>query len=459
MAPAQVSESPVVETVSRRRILSPKEAAQAQGNARPEFWEYIESLRPEDLSIHIIYIYREEPRATTYTGQMSCVDKCPGYIEMPNGTHVPFNDREEVEMAIREKFGGKAFRLIIKKGHERITEGKSVNDWPPRYPMTGASGAGPLPNANAADTSNATVATTAINAMASQQPDAIRLAMTVLESASRMVLSPPNQAQTASASDSRHDRLYDILLQRALEPPKQMSELDLLIKAKELFGSPAKSGVSETLELMGALKTAGLINIGGGKGGGLLELGASILPNVANAAVEGIREWRMGVEAHERTVRAAQGGGTVIQHQPQPQPNPPAALPAQPAQPAAVAQEAAVIDDAPPFQWIEKKIVEILKDPGYTIDQAVDETLAFLYRAHPAVVGMMLDPPKIDARLAPGEQGILQLFQHEPILKQIPVNPRLVEFIKKFIAAAQEAEQQRMQAAAAPANAPPAPAS
>jgi hypothetical protein len=98
--------------------------------------------------------------------------------------------------------------------------------------------------------------------------------------------------------------------------------------------------------------------------------------------------------------------------------------------------------------------VEILKEQSYTIDQAVDETLAFLYRAHPAVVALMLDPPKMDSRLSPGEKGILQLFQHEPILQQIPVNPRLVEFIKKFILAAQQAEQERMQAAASPGNIP-----
>ncbi len=104
-----------------------------QARSTPDFWEYIEKLKPEEWSRHIVYIYRTDPRASNYGDGQSNIDKCPGYIEMRDGTQVPFNDREEVERAIQEKHGGKAFRLIVKRGHERVTEGKCCNDAPPKY--------------------------------------------------------------------------------------------------------------------------------------------------------------------------------------------------------------------------------------------------------------------------------------------------------------------------------------
>jgi hypothetical protein len=455
LAQAEATQSPVVEKVTRTRVVSAKELAREKSTVTPEFWDYIESLRPEQWATHIVYIYREDPRASQYTGQSSAIDKCTGFIDMPSGVRIPFNDREEVELAIREKFGGRAFRLIVKNGSERVTEGKSVNEAPPKFPVMASTAANGQPAAPTAMQDASSVAVKAIDAMSQQQPDAIRLSMDVLKMASDVL---SKKAEVAPpATDPLRDRLMDALLQRFLDPPKPPDTLDLILKAKELFAapSPAKSGVNETLELITALKTSGLVNLGG-KGAGLLEMAGSVIPSLANAAIQATHEWRLGMEAQARVI-AARGGAAVIDQQQPPQTNPPAALPETPAPPPAAPQEAAAVPDTnPPFQWIETKIVEILQDTTYTIDQAVDETLAFLYRAHPAAVAMLLDPPKLHSMLSPGEKGLLQLFQNEPILKQIPVNPRLVEFIKKFIAAAQEAEQERRQAAAAPGNASPA---
>ena len=149
-----------------------------------------------------------------------------------------------------------------------------------------------------------------------------------------------------------------------------------------------------------------------------------------------------------------------------PSPAVPAQIPPaqeQPAAPAQAAQPAAAPSGEPPFDWLAIKIVEILKEREYTIDEAVDETLTFLYRSHTPVVALLLDPPKLNPALAPGEQGLLMLFQHHPVLQQIPVNPRLVEFIKKFVVAAKEAEAEHLAATkpgpvpvASPPAAPPA---
>jgi hypothetical protein len=64
--------------------------------------------------------------------------------------------------------------------------------------------------------------------------------------------------------------------------------------------------------------------------------------------------------------------------------------------------------------------------------------LDFLELSNPDLIYGLLNPPSIHDMLPPGEKGILMLFQNRPILKQVPVNPRLAEFIKKFIVAAQE---------------------
>lgn len=97
----------------------------------------------------------------------------------------------------------------------------------------------------------------------------------------------------------------------------------------------------------------------------------------------------------------------------------------------------------PPMQWIEQKVVEILR-MQLPVDETVDALLDWLYITDERLVPLLLDPPKLDQRLSPGEKGLLELFQHQPILQQIPMNPRLVEFIKKFVLAAKAAEVERL---------------
>lgn len=51
---------------------------------------------------------------------------------MHDGTQVQIGDKEEAELALMKKYGGKAFRLILKRGSERVTEGKVYSDAPVR---------------------------------------------------------------------------------------------------------------------------------------------------------------------------------------------------------------------------------------------------------------------------------------------------------------------------------------
>lgn len=461
--------SPVVETVSRRRVIPAEDLKQdSPGRKTPDFWDFIESMTPEMWAgDYLLYILREDPKPSMYGGT-NTLEKCPGYIAMPDGTQARLTSREDIELAIKQKYGGKAFRLILKKGSERITEGKCVNEAPPRMPDADPQyGRHPLPNAPATE---ASVAARAIDAMAAQPQDAVRLAMDVLRSASEVVMRQKDTtpATPAASQSSLIDQtIVKALIDKALNapaPPAPPDTFAMFLKFKEIMGppaTPATNGVKDTLELIGTLKNSGLVSFGGTAGKtSLLDLGREILPVVVTTAKEVMHEWRLGVEAQVRGVELSRGMN--------PQPPAPAAAvpPAAIPPPAAVPPATAATPETqpapsgePPFDWLAIKIVEILKEPTYTIDEAVDETLSFLYRSHTPVVAALLNPPSLDQRLSPGEQGLLQLFQHHPVLKQVPVNPRLVEYIKKFIAEATAAELERTRTAApkpAPPAAPPA---
>jgi hypothetical protein len=440
------SAGPVVETVSRKRIIPPSELQNEQtGRKTPDFWEFLEAMTPDMwASDYILYILREDPKPSLYGGT-NTLEKCPGYIAMPDGTRQPLNSREDVELAIKQKYGGKAFRLILKKGSngERICEGKCMNEAPVRMPDVNGYPNPTHPLTGGPAATDASVASKAIDAMASQQPDAVRLAMDVLRSASEIVMrqaQPVTNAAIPAPASLVDQTIIQTLISKALAPPPDPFEM--FLRFKDIMAPPATNGVKETLELVASLRNSGLFPAGSGKTS-LLDLGREVIPTIATTAREAVHEWRLGVEAQVRGLELSRGIN------PQPPAVPPQPIAAAPAAPPAAAAPPQTGGNEPPsgeppFDWLAMKIVDILREPSYSIDEAVDETLSFLYRAHAPIVAQLLDPPKLNAQLAAGEQGLLMLFQHHPVLKQIPVNPRLAEFIKKFVVAAKEAEAERM---------------
>lgn len=404
----------------------------------PDFWTLIESLTPQSWidGDYRLAIIREDPKPSSYGG-MNTLEQCQGVLEVRPGVSIPLSDREDIQIGIKQKYGGRAYRLILKKGRERITEGKCINEAPPKYPDQAQPFGGPLPNAP----TETSVAAKAIDAMANQQPDAVRLAMEVLRSASEIVMrqaTPP--ASQSPATDLLDQELKRAMIQKFLAPPTD--PVETILKYKELFQPPAKSSVQETLELIGALKTSGLVGGVAGKSS-LLDLGAQVLPQVAQLAVTGVHEWRLGMEAaargpHPATAPAASAPIDV-------HPQPPAAPQPQPAtNPGAQPMPPQNPNGAPSIDWVQSRIATIVKDIDYTVDEAVEEVLSLLYNIDPAIVTALLNPPSIHPALPPGEEGLLKLFQNSPPLQVVPVNPRLTEFIKKFVVAAKESESQRL---------------
>jgi len=456
----QVSAGPVVEKTIRTRTLSNDEIAAESKGRMPDFWATLEATTPEQFQDAAgplgwkLAIIREDPKPSNYGGQNTLEQIKSGFLEVRPGVSVPVNDQEEFELGIKQKYGGRSYRLLLKRGKERITEGKCVNDAVAKFPDS-QSYTSPPPNpVQIADSSAAAVANKAIDTIANQNPQLITIAIDAIRNAADLVMK--KNEPRASETDEIEKEFRRAMIHRMLNPPDPFAEI---AKYKEIF-QPANT-VKDTLELLSAIGQSPFLrfNRNGGGNNWIADLAGSTVPVVADAVKSAVRDWPLGMEAQERGVSIARGvtanpaaqpsGQVTVLPAPEPHANPappPAGKiveqPPAAATPAAPASIPLASPDPmlPPMEFIEQKIVEMLQR-NEPIEDTVDLVLDWLEVTDARLIPLLLDPPKLDVRLKPGDQGLLQLFQWEPILRQVPVNPRLVEFIKKFIAKA-KAERQ-----------------
>jgi hypothetical protein len=144
------------------------------------------------------------------------------------------------------------------------------------------------------------------------------------------------------------------------------------------------------------------------------------LPQVAMTAVEGLREWRAGMEAQRDTVAIARGAAAVP-------PPPQGARPALPPQQAPApnpAPNGATTVQPPSLEFLETKIMEFWREPISTTE-AAEKTLDFL---------TLTAPEALDQLANLGETGLTQLFGTRQILKPATQNmPRLLEFVRALL--------------------------
>jgi hypothetical protein len=420
-----------VTTITKETITAPEKPGM------PEFWGYLESLKPEDWENHICYIYRLEPRAqesASGTYGSTALEKVVGMLEIRPGVSIPFNNKEEVELGIREKWGGKTFRLFLKRGSERISETRVMNEYPPKYPPSGAMNPGTQTGptiSNATESSNtADVAKTAIASIAGQEARATDVAIRALTGAAEVVT---RLASADKPQPSAMDQAFQAVMIRMME--KSMTERDPLAditRVAELVkvltpAAPAVTALSPNatgnpmLDRIMEAAIERILNpatVAGPVATASAEL-VRALPNVAGYIVEGIREWRIGAEAQRDTAAIMNGAPQRPAGVPAPQP-PPRALPQTPPMPATPAGVQPVIN----IEFIEGKILEIFNE-GAPAEDAADDTLTFLDR---------LAPELITTLAAQGETGLVNLFQTRPTLRPATNNmPRLVEFIRAFL--------------------------
>jgi hypothetical protein len=454
------STGPMVETVSRKRIVTQAELEkEKQGRTTPDFWEFIETMTDEMWAgDFMLYIYREDPKPSNYGGS-NCLEKCPGFMMMPNGVRLKLDSREDTELAIKEKWGGKAFRLILKKGRERLTEGKCMNDAPPKYPDTAAVQYQQNPTPPVAAGASDNVATRAMDLVANNNPQMIQVALDAVSRAAEIVSRHNTVPATAQTMDSELDRAFKAaMIQKLLAPPPDPVETFLRIKqALGDVGGGHSSPLMDKLLNAAVDKFMNPVSAVAAVAGRttLLDLGREVIPVLGQV----MHEYRLSREADARI--------TEIQRSATP-PHQPAPTVAQPNPPSAVTQLPAVVQPAPQaappapptmtFPQIEAHIASIISNSEFTTDEAVDEVLAFLYNTDPHLVNLLLNPKLLDQRLKPGKEGLMMLCTYEAPFKACLSNvPRLSEFLDKFIVAATEAEANEAKLrAAAPASPKPA---
>lgn len=399
-----------VETVTRQRII-PTDASKERST--PELWQYLESLDAkgeEEWDRHIIYIYRIDPTPSVP------VEKCGRYMAVGDGSQVSLADKEEVEFALAKKYGGRIFRLIVKRGSERVTQDRVYVDAPPKpiVPPDFSNGNSPMVLPLTESSAMADVSKRAMETIAGQEHQAIAIATNALSATATMVQRLAQQPQ--SQGDDITRQFMAAAMARLLAPPpdplQQLSALLALVREMNGGGGGAGNPV-----LNKVLDTAVEKLLNPSPSGPVSSAGAELvrtLPSVASHVTDGLREWRLGMEAQRdaaATMRGVPGRppappGTLLTS---PQPNP-----------APVEGQVA----APSLEFIESKIVEIMKQP-VSADEAALDALAFL--------------DTMDARLVPqltasGESGLITLFNTRPVLKPATANmPRLLEFIRAFL--------------------------
>jgi hypothetical protein len=386
----------------------------------PEFWDYLAGLSLQDWTKHILYMYRTEPSGPA--GQSVPMGK---FVDTSS---IPWGDREEAELAIMQKFGGRLFRVIVKRGPERVCEGKIYIDAQPRtvappQPEVSASQPGSFPMSEA--NSTAYVANQAITTMANQDRQAVEIGISALAQAANVI---KNFANQPSGQDDLTKQIMAVLIQRALAPPPD--PMEAMAKFMTLFqtmSTATNPGGAVNPMMQKVLDVAIEKVLNPAPSGPVSSAGAELvrqLPQVASYVTQALSSWAHGREAERDIVAMTTRNGTAapprsqqpaLQPAPAPQPNP---VP-QPTNGSAVTM--------PSLEFVESKIVEILACP-ISPEAAAEEVTAFL---------QVMDGPTgqlVPSLIAQGEAGLMGLFQARPTLKPATTNlPRLTEFIREFL--------------------------
>lgn len=404
----------------------------------PEFWSYIESLQPADWERHLLYVYRR----VSDTGPMVPLEKSSGYIALPGNVSVSVSNKEEFEFAIQQKYGGGTYRLLLKKGAERVGDHRIVIEGPPKAVVPGIL-VDNAPNVNPSTDTASDVAKTAMNLVGNRDAEAVNVAINALRGASEVV----QRFSGPQNGGGMNDLVMQAIIQRALNPPDPIEsflKFATLLKEFGIFGGGAGGGpvhpavakiIDTALERFGNPVPAG-------SGMSTTTALVSSLPAIASHVKEALTEWRVGMEVQRDVILRSQPQAQLPPGAPPP-PSPTVIQPPRPAPaPGAVPEGQQMA--GPPLDFIEMKIVEILRETmgePNGADVAGEEVFLFVDR---------LDPRLTAHLVGLGEPGLFQLFQERPILKTAAQNPpRLQEFIRAFLKYAKPPEAAGANGAAA----------
>lgn len=237
------------------------------------------------------------------------------------------------------------------------------------------------------------------------------------------VLHPPQ------SSNPIMDRFMEAMISKMMNPTDPIETFAKMAQAVQALGVGGNSGsgnlVSDAIRALPAVMT-GLSNI------------TANMSRAKQIEIEGFREMqRNGIPMRPPVNLVPEGAAA-----PQPRPaQPPAA-----AAPANGNGAGGLLEPRDGIELIEAGIVNVLIDPSRPVDECADQVLKTLDS---------MVPGWVDQMIAEGEDNLLKLFRERRILAQIPQNPRLAEFVKKFLQYARESrapESPGVTSAAPPAS-------
>lgn len=396
------AEGEILETNTRTRVVKDS-SAPAAATKRPPFWDWIESLSPADWQQHdiVVTLYRMDGGTRGAW--------CGKYNSLPF-SHVE----------IKKDFGGGTYNVMVKYDSQLI--------YNHNFQIAGVPKANDEVAAAPAAQSNSEMMQMFREMMAEIRSmrggDAGSQAIQQAVALSGQVFS--SATTQAAAAISRIGEPHGPAPANPMEG--LMGQFMQAMIAKMMNPSDPIEQFSKMLAAMNGL------GLTGGKTAAP-SIGAQIVSMIPSVLPELTKGMAMMAQMREQELRAltlSRGGAL---------PAAPQQAPVQPPQPSNVTVMPSPQQDqeAPPpaqgglsiWDFIEGSLVNILQDQNLTVDEAANESLIVLVRAGAA--------PFIDKMIEVGEPGLLQLFQTRPILMQVAQNPRLTEFIKRFLEIAREA--------------------
>lgn len=402
----------VVKNTTFTEVLTPQSKKEQENLT---LWEYMERLKPEEYGRHMAYVYRWIDK-----GELATVGKLT----------VPFD-----EFGLKDAFGGGNYRVILKCGAQIVKRvEKVICEGNPKNPDDA-----PVHTVNTPG--GHTTEMGLIVTLVKQQTDLLERVLT-RQDRGPLIDEGIRGAMGLQADVFRGgvDAIRQTLTPQVAAPaPNPMDDVmkQFMTAAIAKMLNPA-----DPIEAFSKMASAfSSLKLGDG-GGGQTSVGVEIVRAIGGALPQIAQAVTTYTGAQLEAARLATTPRT-INVQPGPQPVPiranadapapgtmvPAALP--PAAPNAETQKPAAVPpqggevQSPNLEWLELKIAEIIMDQQTSVSEAASEAVSFL----------QVSAPQVLEQLVTDQTGntINYLFATRRILALVPKNPRLSEFIAKFL--------------------------
>lgn len=445
----------VEETQIRRRVIPAADSEEKESRTpQPDAFDYMADPRNWDSS-HIVYIYREDPRRVT-TGEAVYDEVSPNPITLEY---------------VREKWGGRVFRIIVKKGSSRVSDKRYSIDLPAKYPQdSGAAVTAAAPHPNGPGTNDV------VRSVLEGQPAMVAASVGIMQNAANTAMEmvrnavPPVKAEPDALDQLEKAKRILTPMQSAM--PARDPFMDKILEriVDKMFAEPAAAAIAPAAPAKSLVDTlreikelAGLVGYvpAGAAGGGE---NSNVLVSLAPLVIDGIKEvsrnFAIAMQAQAaaragqpppRAVNAPGAPAPGVQRNPAPAPTgtilPMPPIAAAPAPTAQSATEEIVRQVQQRMAVMDEKLVEIVTplqpgDETRTAPGSTDGETVLAAAAQRAIDFLdECDPTYISNAVNFGLERTLMFLQGDPGLAAIHQHAMLRPFVAKVIELAKEPEQ------------------